>query len=63
MNINDLHADVCDGMPEEELFRTLHERFEQFALRRIQDPDDAKDVVQNALIVIAREYKQTITLS
>jgi RNA polymerase sigma-70 factor (ECF subfamily) len=45
-------------MPEEELFRTLHERFEQFALRRIEDPDDAKDVVQNALIVIAREYRQ-----
>lgn len=58
MNVNDLHARVCDGKPEEELFRTLSERFEQFTLRRIQDPDDAKDIVQNALIVIAREYRQ-----
>ncbi|UCC43839.1 MAG: sigma-70 family RNA polymerase sigma factor [Candidatus Zixiibacteriota bacterium] len=58
MNINDLHMHVCGGAPEEELFGTLRERFEQFALRRIGNADDAKDVVQNALIVIAREYKQ-----
>jgi len=58
LNINDLHLRVCGGEPEEELFRILSERFGQFALRRIWNPDDARDVVQNALMVIAREYRQ-----
>jgi RNA polymerase sigma factor (sigma-70 family) len=61
LNINELHRLVRDGRNdlEEPLFKVLNERFEQFANHRIWDKEDAKEVVQEALMVIARDYKQT----
>lgn len=59
MNINELHkeAAVGDKTAENRLFLHLSERFEQFARHRIWDAEDAKDVAQEALALIAREYK------
>lgn len=60
LNINDLHkiAQTGDKSAEAQLFTVLTERFEQFTHRRIWEEESAKDVVQEALMAIAREYKQ-----
>lgn len=42
---------------EEELFGLLSARFAYFTHRRIWSRDDAEEVVQEALAVIAKEYK------
>ncbi|NIS15944.1 MAG: sigma-70 family RNA polymerase sigma factor [candidate division Zixibacteria bacterium] len=43
---------------EDLLFKMLSERFNQFAHHRIWNADDAEDIVQEALMVIANEFKQ-----
>jgi RNA polymerase sigma factor (sigma-70 family) len=59
LNIDLLYDKTIGGdrLAEEELFVALSERFEQFAYHRIWDKEDAKDVVQDALSVIAKEYR------
>lgn len=59
MNLNDLHrnAEGGDKKAEDKLFQYLSERFRQFANRRIWDQEDAKEIAQEALMLIAREYK------
>jgi len=50
---------ICgDKSAEEALFSALSERFEQFAYHRIWDKEDSKDVLQDTLLAIAREYRQ-----
>ena len=60
LNINDLHkiARTGDKSAEAQLFTALTERFERFTHRRIWEKDSVKDVVQDALMAIAKEYKQ-----
>ncbi len=60
LNINDLYKDAHAGdkTSENKLFQLLCERFEQFAHQRIWDEESAKDVVQDALTVIAKEYRK-----
>ena len=59
MNINELHREAVRGdrTTENRLFQHLSERFEQFARHRIWDREDARDVAQEALASVAREYK------
>lgn len=59
MNINDLHKEALSGdkIAEDRLFQKLSERFEQFAHHRIWEEEDARDVAQEAMAIIAREYK------
>lgn len=59
MSVNALYeaARKGDKNSEERLFGLLRERFAGFVNRRIWDKAEAEDIVQNALIVIAREYK------
>ena len=60
LNINDLHkiAVTGDKSAEAKLFNLLTERFEQFVHRRIWEEESVKDVVQDALMAIAKEYKE-----
>ncbi len=59
MNLNDLYknAETGDKKAEDKLFKYLLERFGQFANRRIWDKENAKEVAQEALMLIAKEYK------
>ncbi len=59
MNINDRYNEALSGdkNAENRLFQYLSERFEQFAHHRIWDEEDARDVAQEAMALIAREYK------
>ena len=59
MNINELHKEAVTGnkTAENKLFQYLAERFEQFAHHRIWNAEDAEDIAQEALALIAREYK------
>ena len=59
MNLNDLYknSESGDKKAEDKLFQYLSERFEQFAKRRIWDQENAKEIAQDALMLIAAEYK------
>jgi RNA polymerase sigma factor (sigma-70 family) len=59
LNINELYKDAVTGdkTAEHKLFQYLSERFEQFAHHRIWNAEDARDVAQDAMVSIAREYK------
>ncbi len=59
MNLNDLYknAESGDKKAEGKLFQYLSERFGQFANRRIWDEENAKEIAQEALMLIAKEYK------
>jgi len=59
MNLNDLYknAENGDKKAEDKLFQFLSERFGQFANRRIWNKENAKEVAQEALMLIAKEYK------
>lgn len=59
MNISVLYEEALTGdrTAENKLFQFLSERFEQFAHHRIWDEEDARDVAQEAIIIVAREYK------
>jgi len=59
MQINDLYKNAQSGdkRAEDKLFQHLSERFEQFANRRIWDKENAKEIAQDAIMLIASEYK------
>ncbi len=59
MNLNDLHkkAETGDKKAEDKLFQYLSERFGQFANRRIWDKENARETAQEALMLIAKEYR------
>ena len=58
-DINILHADARGGdrTKEDELFQLLRARFLVFVHLRIWDESDAEEIVQDALLVIFREYR------
>jgi RNA polymerase sigma-70 factor (ECF subfamily) len=60
MDINALYeiARSGDRAAEDDLFQTLAVRLGLIAHHRIWDKADAEDVVQNSLMIIAREYKK-----
>ncbi len=59
MSINKLHKAVLDGEAnaERELFGKLSERFLYFTQHRIEDKELCLDIVQEALITVARKYR------
>ncbi len=59
MKINTLHKKACDGdrTAESRLFEILTVRFRVFVYQRVWNEDDAKEVVQDALITISEEYR------
>jgi len=59
LDINRLHNEAVSGetTAEEKLFKSLLERFEQFTHHRIWDKEDARDIAQEAVMLIAKEYK------
>jgi RNA polymerase sigma factor (sigma-70 family) len=60
VNLSDLQIQAKSGNKEAEklLFSHLSERFRAFAYHRVWNRDDAEELVQDALVVIAREYRQ-----
>lgn len=60
MSINALHDQARSGdrAAEERLFQNLTVRFRLFTYQRVWSDDDAKEIVQEALVTIAREYKE-----
>ncbi len=60
LNINDLHNEARLGgqAAEDRLFKHLSERFSLFVHRRVWNEQDGGDVVQEALMTIAREYRK-----
>ena len=56
MDIQALHdlARQGDDQAEQQLFEALSVRFGLFAKRRIQNPEDSEEVVQEALLAVAR---------
>lgn len=58
MNIDKLYNQCRQGdkTAENELFRNLSARFRLFAELKIRDKVDAEDVVQNAIMTIARKH-------
>jgi len=61
MNINALHesAQTGDHLSEKRLFESLSVRFRMFVRRKIDSREDCEEVVQEALMGIARKYKDT----
>jgi RNA polymerase sigma factor (sigma-70 family) len=59
MNLNDLHknASAGDKTAETRLFGKLLARFRLIARQRIGDSSDVEEVVQEALVVVARKYR------
>ena len=59
MDINALHdsAQTGDQLSEQKLFESLSVRFRLFVRRKIDSPEDCEEVVQEALMGIARKYK------
>ena len=60
MGINKLHSQLCSGdrAAEEHLFVMLSERFKVFARQRVRNDQDAEEIVQDALMTIARRFKE-----
>jgi len=58
-NINELHRRVLSGdkEAEPELFDALADRFRLFAHLKVWNRDEAEDLVQAALTVVATEYR------
>lgn len=57
-------AQKGDPLAQDQLFAHLTERFRYIATQRIWDPTEAEDVVQNAMLIICREYRTlTVTAS
>lgn len=59
-DINELYqaARSGDRAAESELLETLSARFRLFAYRRVWNDEDAAELVQDALLVVVREYRQ-----
>jgi len=60
VTIDELYTEAKKGdlKARDELFKALLARFRYFARQKIWDSDDAEDVVQDALVVINREYER-----
>ena len=60
LSINELHGQVRSGdaTAEARLFEMLAARFKLFAHQRMGNTQDCEEVVQDALMCIAREYKE-----
>ena len=58
MNVNDLHRAACHGdkAAHRSLFTLLSERFALLIHRKVWNEQDARDIVQDALVTIAGEY-------
>lgn len=58
MNFNELHIQAKSGDKnvERRLFLLLDERFRVFANHRVWNKEDAEEVVQDSLAIVAREY-------
>ncbi len=64
MNKNDLEetlklAREGDEESEQELFKNLTARFLLFARRKVREESDAREIVQEAVMAIAKEYRST----
>jgi len=61
LDINSLYftARSGDKAAEEQLFAVLAVRFRVLTNHKVWNEQDAEDVAQNALAVVAREYRQT----
>ena len=59
MTIDELYKNALKEIPgaKEKLFESLSARFRYFSRQKVWDPDDAEDVVQDALLIINREFK------
>ncbi|MCP4567112.1 MAG: sigma-70 family RNA polymerase sigma factor [FCB group bacterium] len=59
MNIDAFYNEARSGnnQAEEELFQHLSVRFRLFAHQRIWNEDDVDDIVQSAMMAIAKEYR------
>ena len=59
MTINQLYKAFLDGDPDAEnsLFKKLYEAFVCFAEHRIDDKDNAEELVQEALMIISRKHR------
>jgi len=59
LDINALYRDAIAGEKEAEnkLFSHLSERFGHFLHRRIWNEDDAQEILQETLMLIAKEYR------
>lgn len=59
-NINQLYKTACSGgkPAEEELFSSLLDRFRYSIHLRIGNQQDAEEIVQDTLMIVAREFKQ-----
>lgn len=60
MSINELHKLAVNGGRDEEenLFHNLSVRLLYLAKRRVIDEGDARDIVQDALVTVMKEYKK-----
>jgi len=58
--IDELHSLVVSGdqKAEVQLFSALADKFRLFAHRRVWNSQEAEDLVQNALMVVTKEYLQ-----
>ena len=59
MDINSLFQDARTGRRESEdqLFRALRDSFRLFVQLRFRNADDCEDIVQNALVTVAKKYR------
>ncbi len=62
MDVNDLHKRAAAGEApaREELFRILTVRYRLFARQKIWNKTDGEEVVQEALMVVARKYRDLV---
>lgn len=60
VNFSELHVRAASGDrdAEKQLFALLTERFRAFAYHRVWNKEDAAELVQDSLAVIAQEYRQ-----
>ncbi|MFC1475820.1 RNA polymerase sigma factor [Candidatus Zixiibacteriota bacterium] len=60
MDINVLYQGARDGdrRAEEQLFAVLTESFRLYVRQRVEDEEDAREVVQDVLLTVARKYKE-----
>jgi RNA polymerase sigma factor (sigma-70 family) len=66
LDINSLHESARNGdrKSEQDLFKLLTVRFRYLATLRLRDSDAAEEAVQEALMVISKEYREIdITVS
>jgi RNA polymerase sigma-70 factor (ECF subfamily) len=60
MNLTELHKRACAGnrIAEKQLFQHLKLSFELFLQHKVGNTQDIEDIVQNALLVISRKYRE-----